>query len=479
MNIRGRSLLLALSVATLFSVVGLSNCQAQKTVLYYFTSKHCAPCKRMEPTIQWLHKRGHQVYVIDIQAQPSWAKHFGVTQTPTSVIVSDNVVYGRQTGIIEANRLEQALSKASQLAAANTQNRRSIAQASGTQMLDQVAANQPSRTSPRQNDVQPLSVPVSRNNEREVYVSSGLSPKQKAHRATVRLSVEDPEGISHGTGTIVHVKGKHALILTCGHIFRESRGKGTIKVDYGFADGKLQTSDGKLLACDWNSRDVALVTMQLDSEIEPVELASANFLPRQGDAAFSVGCSRGRAPTVMDCRVKRTARYGLGNDPFMAMKIDTTNKPTDGRSGGGLFDDQGRLIGVCNAMAEELDEGIYSSLENVFWQLKELKLDRIIAESQQQTLVASNRNTRSVNPARGASLRQVANTREEWEVTVRSRKTGETFTIPAPSQRLLQTLAAESRLNPNERIATRPQDMPDVSGIRPQRNQQYRAQSPR
>ena len=49
--------------------------------------------------------------------------------------------------------------------------------------------------------------------------------------ASVRLRVEDPDGHSCGSGTIIDARGGEALILTCGHIFRDSQGKGRIEVD--------------------------------------------------------------------------------------------------------------------------------------------------------------------------------------------------------------------------------------------------------
>ncbi|MEZ6079845.1 MAG: hypothetical protein R3C56_30490 [Pirellulaceae bacterium] len=43
--------------------------------------------------------------------------------------------------------------------------------------------------------------------------------------------------------------------------------------------------------------------------------------------------------------------------------------PSMGRSGGELFDMQGRLIGVCNTANAEDDEGIYASAEVVYTQI--------------------------------------------------------------------------------------------------------------
>jgi S1-C subfamily serine protease len=49
----------------------------------------------------------------------------------------------------------------------------------------------------------------------------------------------------------------------------------------------------------------------------------------------------------------------------------------DGRSGGGLFNEQGELIGVCNAAAVEVDEGIYTALETIHWQIAAVDLEHL------------------------------------------------------------------------------------------------------
>ena len=48
--------------------------------------------------------------------------------------------------------------------------------------------------------------------------------------ATVRLSIADAQGKSTGTGTIIDARQGKALVLTCGHLFRESKGQGVVDV---------------------------------------------------------------------------------------------------------------------------------------------------------------------------------------------------------------------------------------------------------
>jgi hypothetical protein len=52
-----------------------------------------------------------------------------------------------------------------------------------------------------------------------------------------------------------------------------------------------------------------------------------------------------------------------------AANIEIAGAPAVGRSGGGLFDHQGRLIGVCNAACSQDDEGIYAGADVIYQQL--------------------------------------------------------------------------------------------------------------
>ena len=59
---------------------------------------------------------------------------------------------------------------------------------------------------------------------------------ERARSATVRLRVHDGHGYGAGTGTIIDTHGEEALVLTCGHLFRETQGKGKIEKDACIAE---------------------------------------------------------------------------------------------------------------------------------------------------------------------------------------------------------------------------------------------------
>jgi hypothetical protein len=179
-----------------------------------------------------------------------------------------------------------------------------------------------------------------------------------------------------------------------------------------------------------------------------------------------LGCDNGDDPTIRNTAIKNLARYDG------AMKYDIFGRPVNGRSGGGLFNAQGQLIGVCNAAAVEVDEGIYTALETVHWQIAKTNLDHLFETQsprstqpglldRDRTAIASNsdRNQRMVpigrreaSPMqdRSSRIRNVGFERlveshvdAEVLITIRSKSNPQdsrTITISDPTPKLLDYL---------------------------------------
>jgi hypothetical protein len=95
----------------------------------------------------------------------------------------------------------------------------------------------------------------------------------------------------------------------------------------------------------------------------------------RGDRVVNIGCSNGQDPTVLETRVTSLDRYqGPPN-------IEAAGAPVEGRSGGGLFNTKGQLVGVCFAADHEGNEGLYSALESIHGELDRLGLKEVYAKS--------------------------------------------------------------------------------------------------
>jgi hypothetical protein len=184
--------------------------------------------------------------------------------------------------------------------------------------------------------------------------------------ATARLRVEDAGGVCRGTGTVIDCRQGEALILTCGHIFRDSQGKGRIEVDL-FAPQAPRAVAGQLIAWDL-TRDLALVSIFTDVAVEAAPVGDAARRPTPGEPVLSVGCDGGADPTVHRSRITGVDKY-LG-----PANVQVAGQPVQGRSGGGLFAADGTLIGVCNAADPTDNEGLFAALPAIHEQLEEAGL---------------------------------------------------------------------------------------------------------
>lgn len=330
---------MALQALLLLSVLG----NPGETVLLEFTTAGCAPCRMMQPVVQRLQREGYPVRQVNIATDRKLAAQFRVYQVPCFVMVVQGREVERVVGATTYTRL------ASMLRGRGGQRTVSV----------------PSRS-------RTISVPA----QETSAVSAGarntvLSPQQRAMAATVRLRVEDSRGTSYGTGTIIDRHGADALVLTCGHIFRDSAGSGTIQIDF-FVKGAMRTVRGELVGYDAQQDDVGLVSMRPGVEVTPVAVAATGVTIARGQQVFAIGCSRGAGPTVLSSEITGVNRF-VGSPNFTVR-----GRPTDGRSGGGLFTAEGQLIGLCKWAVTDADEGVYAGLSAVHQQLSRAGLQSLL-----------------------------------------------------------------------------------------------------
>jgi|GEM_PF-199573 len=191
--------------------------------------------------------------------------------------------------------------------------------------------------------------------------------------STVRLRVYHGGSLSHGSGTIIDARQGEALILTCGHLFRESRGTGQIEVDL-FGPSPAQKVPGRLIA--WNEeRDLGLLSIRTSRPVRAARVAPIGYPLKKGLLVFTVGCDHGQMPTVRKTWIVSINRY-LGPP-----NLQVADQPVSGRSGGGLFTQEGYLIGVCNAADPADREGLFSSLPAIHAQLDEARLQFVYQQA--------------------------------------------------------------------------------------------------
>ena len=186
-------------------------------------------------------------------------------------------------------------------------------------------------------------------------------------RATVRIMVDEPDSHAIGSGTVIQCDAQGAVVLTCGHLFRDRTPKSVITVER-FENGMPVRYVAELIDYQIEDVDIGLLLFHPNRSIPVAQVAQHVEQLAQGDPVYSMGCDHGEAPSRRDSQVTKLNRY-LGS-----ANIETAGAPVQGRSGGGLFNRQGELVGVCFAADTQLDEGLYCGIPVVHEQLKKLGL---------------------------------------------------------------------------------------------------------
>ncbi len=367
--------------ATLMSLALLG---AGETVLLNFSADWCAPCRAMKPTLEALRAKGYPVRKVDVEREPALAQRLGVTSLPTFVMLADGREVGRLVGRASLDQLEQMCRRAPGTATSESSNPSAVA--AGVPRGPGGAGP----ASPARAQVVPAAATSPANgsgdwHDREAETADDLEtvpPWGDAQHnrddqliaATVRLRIQDPHGHSRGTGTLIDARGGEALILTCGHIFRDSQGKGRIEVDL-FGPHASQRIPGRLVAFDLKT-DVGLVAIRVPGTVASARLAPPDHELQVGQSVVSVGCDRGADPTVRHSRVNSLNKF-LG-----PANIQVAGQPVEGRSGGGLFTTEGYLVGVCNAADPQDGEGLFAAAECIHAILDEVGLAYVYDPSQ-------------------------------------------------------------------------------------------------
>ncbi len=329
-----------------------------QTAMLDFYADWCAPCKAMNPTVQALIDKGYPVYRVNIDKNKALASQFKIKTIPCFVMVVDGREVDRVTGGTTMSRLERMckLSKPS-----------STKPDQPPAMLAQNKAAAPPSAIPLPSAMAaPFDGWGSQQQQQQPSPSEGVSDATLL-AATVRIRVADADGHSCGSGTIIDSRGNEALILTCGHIFRDSKGKGRIEVDL-FGPNGSQRVAGRLISYDSEVRDVGLVAIQSAGPIATARVAPPGYRLARGTPVASVGCNNGDAPTVRRSQITSLDKFtGPPN-------IQVAGQPVEGRSGGGLFSNEGYVIGVCNAADPSDKEGLFAAIGSIHAELDRSQL---------------------------------------------------------------------------------------------------------
>lgn len=403
-----------------------------ETVLLDFYSDACVPCRKMERPLERLQAAGYPLRKVNVDEHPELAAKFHVDAWPCFVLLFEGREVGRIVGLTSQEELEQLFAQAGVARAgakanvargqspdgavpkrfrfpslrggqsflsslgrgaekrARTADRNSSAPPWKSQPGGTAGAQHrgPRGANDASDNLAPLDDPEFADDRELANDADATRDEPYADRApdangeastdalvdaSVRLKIDDGDGNSVGSGTIIDSRGGEALVLTCAHIFRDSQGKGKISVDLFDGSGAAGLA-GSLILYDLK-RDVALVSFSTEHEVRAARVAHADYTVQREDRVVSVGCNHGAEPTARASRVTSVDKF-LGPP-----NLQVAGQPVQGRSGGGLFSADGQVIGVCNAADPEDDEGLYAALGSIHAVLREAHLLDVVLGS--------------------------------------------------------------------------------------------------
>ena len=429
-------------------MIGIVICLALSTVgaapadtdVIAFVAPGCPHCRQLTPHLEELKNEGYRIYAVDATVEKTLVQQYKIERVPTIVVLRNRQETDRIVGRLSYTDLLKRLptatdkeqpnpfpllspSSGNQANSSTTDNNSrtattssntsptnisgsGVTTAAAVMPLDQkgmTASTAPATLDPRSLSAnpttaiaasgasQPREFPTLQALPSAMTTNSAPNPassmmagptpaeaQSRAILATVRLRIESPQTQANGTGTVIHVDRGNHLILTCGHLFRDMKAEDKLFVDY-YRDGQWYSAEGRVLQFFADERDIGIVACTSTVPVEPVAINYADTLAPQ-TSAFSIGCDRGTPPTLQSTTIVALNRY-LG-----PANIEIAGAPVDGRSGGGLFNAAGHLIGVCNAADHQDNEGIYAGQLQILNQLQSLGLQLPSATIGSQTI---------------------------------------------------------------------------------------------
>lgn len=369
-----------------------------------FTATWCGPCRATKPEVEKLKRQGYPIREVDIDEQPELARRYEVSAVPTFIVVDEEGrVLARDKGAKTAEELAR--------------------------LYDAAA-----------------SAVEARGGERSTADEGEVPGRAKPWETVVRIKVENHLSrprptVGFGSGTIIYSTEEESIILTCAHIFHIEQlrkpappSKFPLKVKVDLFDGRLSggrtpqvhTAEVDIPAevIDYDfAGDVGLIRIRPGRRLPASPVADPGWEPEVDMKLTTVGCSHGQDATAWSTKVTRPM-IQLRTPKGLYSATECLYPPMQGRSGGGLFTLDGRLVGVCDFNdGDRGRHGLYASPSTIH---------KLLERNRMQVAYAS-------NEGRTRGGRQIARNdrRDDLKARFNNAPLREDDEIPMPSPEVL------------------------------------------
>ena len=155
--------------------------------------------------------------------------------------------------------------------------------------------------------------------------------------SVVVIKTKDGQGSGIAVSRLTEGFGKQTLVVTNCHVVQSEL---LVTVTH-----RSTTGNGIVKSCD-AERDLAIVWVE--GELPLVQIRSAATLA-VGEAVYAVGAPKGLDLSISEGIVSQLRTKNTSRAPM----VQTTAAISPGSSGGGLFDAQGRLVGITTLFLKE------------------------------------------------------------------------------------------------------------------------------
>jgi hypothetical protein len=418
----------------------------------------------MRPVVKQLIRKNYPVRSIDLDADSeNLHTRYKVEAVPTFIVIdSGGQVLGRTSGMISAGDLVRFYQTAAAKAAPPANSNAHAA----TSEDDEDDANDPPKfrrvreskeprapreaapkRAPREADADPES------DADADAATQGEFTNPNPWESSVRIKVIGSHSTGFGSGTIIHSTPDESLILTCAHIFHLEGQKQVSpanfprKIVIDMFDGELEVQpkqagrvrykesfEGKAVDYDF-SRDVGLIRIRPGRQLPASRVVPRHWEPESRMRMLTVGCSEGQDATAWHTQIikPRVQNFLKGRPSYEA--IECWKAPKQGRSGGGLFTDNGYIAGVCDFAEPQGDHGLYATPRSIYHLLDRNNLMALYAPPApgMGTMVADNRPARARDASGSAPLARSQSPDREESPRSRDHQTADDdATLPPP-----------------------------------------------